>query len=676
MVRRAALGLVLASTQAWHAEAGAQVAFDAPGGDLMFGADYEAMKKTLEPSLKIVQQHVRAVRKAKEGNDGEATMTFHDWLWKDLDPSTQQAMKAIQDGLVPLLGTHRSRLAQPLVTMDELYVSAVTHTEGSDKVFITPHMDGFFQWLPLAAVKRCIYGVDVRSDGKIDVATIRPYHPVPSQQKVIVGTGDVVCFDYNHDIHWITQTVPENRSSTNSSEGTGVVRVVLKFHYVEVPKGLSDFGPVAAELNSRYNVFARSLFVTSLDPDSSALAKYVGHFINLITNLSYVEYYTGLFSMIRVLMLLFVCGFRPSLLMPSLGVAHYFTYIFTFLFRSMPLEVFIRDAMFLKSSAMTVLALTYFQHSISFLSILVAAAGFALSAAAFKALGHESTYFGWQYGRDVKPVEEWPYGTHFGFAIPHPMILGSAIGLVGLLINAGFRRSYGRCILAHLVLYGVVLALEITDVHVPQALSYGTLAAEFETFHKNPGNIWAHLFTTALGFFGVMATIRWVAVKAGWNAGSTVCGVVFICLLFVSAAVYYNDPDVATLTGLTFILLGFSTCMFRPSLLVSLLTIVIGFGLQEVAHMFYQEPAYMWSYFDGSAAAVSKLVLHTVFLIPFNFRLMLAPELKVLQAPERMAAAGLSVAIGLALTSATLFGGSTAAPKVAPPKAGKKAKKA
>jgi len=43
--------------------------------------------------------------------------------------------------------------------MDELYLSAPKHVEGSDRVFVTPHIDGFVGWIPFMRAWRCVYGL-------------------------------------------------------------------------------------------------------------------------------------------------------------------------------------------------------------------------------------------------------------------------------------------------------------------------------------------------------------------------------------------------------------------------------------------------------------------------------------------------------------------------------------
>lgn len=610
------------------------VPIDAPGGDLMFGAKYEAMKVRLAPVLTLVQQYSQGLVMEHVAQSSKE-MTFHTWLWEGLDNSTENAIRKIQSELVDGLGTHRSRVAIPLDSMDEFYSSAVAHVEGSDKVFVTPHMDGFFQLLPLASVKRCIYGVQVVGDDGRGVFTLRPFHPVPSQQRVVVHNGEAVCFDYNHDIHWIEESEASGDSCNSSTSSHCVAsggprRDVLKFHFLEVPKALTNFGQLVEAVNSRYNAFARQLFLRTIDPDQGLSEAVLGHFVNAVTSLSYLELYCGYFGVFRVLFLV-LTALSPSRLMPSLGISHYLLYIFVFVFRSTPLEVFMRDAFYLKSCAMVVVALCYAQFRINILSAIIAAAGFGLAFAAFIALGKEATYFGFQYGRPSSIVQDWPYGEHLGIRIPHPMILGSSLGLIGTCINSGFRRAHGRCILVHLILYAIVLGLEISDLHVPPRLNYNELFAEFQEFHRNASNVWAHVFTTGLGFLGGLGLLRALAEKCCCQASDAVHGTVFISFLFLSSAVYYHDPDVAVLSGIMLMVLGFLAVALKMSTAESLVVIAVGTVLQEASHVVFQEPAYMWSYFDGSGAAFCKLFLHTAFLCAFNIRSVMTPELKAFE---------------------------------------------
>lgn len=84
-------------------------------------------------------------------------------------------------------------------------------------------------------------------------------------------------------------------------------------------------------------------------------------------------------------------------------------------------------------------------------------AGVALSVRAAQVLGLERTYFGVELGR-VAPtrIDRFPYGT-----IPHPMILGAVVALVGVGVQPGVYASWPWLAPAHVVAYSLHLAQEV-----------------------------------------------------------------------------------------------------------------------------------------------------------------------------------------------------------------------
>jgi hypothetical protein len=78
---------------------------------------------------------------------------------------------------------------------------------------------------------------------------------------------------------------------------------------------------------------------------------------------------------------------------------------------------------------------------------------------AASALGKERTYFGVELDR-VPPrrIHRFPYGT-----IPHPMILGAIVGLLGLHAMSGFRAVLPWVISVHIGLYLLHLLQEQMD---------------------------------------------------------------------------------------------------------------------------------------------------------------------------------------------------------------------
>jgi hypothetical protein len=156
---------------------------------------------------------------------------------------------------------------------------------------------------------------------------------------------------------------------------------------------------------------------------------------------------------------------RPLVLGASF--VHYLMYLAAFhVRRDVAFGAFVRDAVFFKVVSFTVLGALYLSaRTWDPVSAALVAAGFGLSAISARALGWQRTYFGVELGA-VAPgrVDRFPYGT-----IPHPMIAGSVVGLLGVHALAPFREAWPWLVPAHLVLYAVHLLQEVSDWHLAPA---------------------------------------------------------------------------------------------------------------------------------------------------------------------------------------------------------------
>ena len=88
--------------------------------------------------------------------------------------------------------------------------------------------------------------------------------------------------------------------------------------------------------------------------------------------------------------------------------------------------------------------------------------GYGLSIAATGALGIDQTYFGVELG-EVEPnfVHGFPYDV-----VPHPMIIGSMVGLLGFHKMAGFRAALPYAIPMHCTMYFIHMVQEqINDIY-------------------------------------------------------------------------------------------------------------------------------------------------------------------------------------------------------------------
>jgi hypothetical protein len=123
---------------------------------------------------------------------------------------------------------------------------------------------------------------------------------------------------------------------------------------------------------------------------------------------------------------------------------------------------FRRDAILMKSVALTALASAYVTQpwhwsSLShWSSALAIGAGFMLNLAAARALGYTRTYYGVELG-ELPPqrVTSFPYSV-----VPHPMLVGNMLAFGGTLLHPGFREAWWPLAVVHIALNGALIVME------------------------------------------------------------------------------------------------------------------------------------------------------------------------------------------------------------------------
>jgi hypothetical protein len=149
-------------------------------------------------------------------------------------------------------------------------------------------------------------------------------------------------------------------------------------------------------------------------------------------------------------------GGTEALAVYALSFWHYALYWLAYRHGCMRQDVFMRDAVLMKSVALLALGWAYLAAPADWLSLAVIALGFGLNATAARALGPERTYYGYELSR-LPPLKitAFPYGR-----IAHPMLLGNAAAYGGTLLNAGFRRDWWPLACAHVALNVGLLIME------------------------------------------------------------------------------------------------------------------------------------------------------------------------------------------------------------------------
>lgn len=151
-------------------------------------------------------------------------------------------------------------------------------------------------------------------------------------------------------------------------------------------------------------------------------------------------------------------GAPPALAVGALSFWHYALYWLAWRYRAIPLALFRRDAVVMKSVALLVLGAVYFTAPPDLWSLTAVGAGFLLNLAAARALGPDRTYYGHELARlPLLRITAFPY-SH----IAHPMLVGNMTAFGGTLLNAGFRADWWPLACAHVALNAGLMVMETT----------------------------------------------------------------------------------------------------------------------------------------------------------------------------------------------------------------------
>lgn len=138
---------------------------------------------------------------------------------------------------------------------------------------------------------------------------------------------------------------------------------------------------------------------------------------------------------------------------------HYGLYLVVFARRDWPFDRFVRDAVLFKTLSMAELGWIWLTSGPGIGSVALVSLGVGLSCWAASVLGFERTYFGVELGR-VPParIARAPYGW-----VPHPMILGALVALLGVELVPAVRAGWPWLVPIHVALYLAHLLQEVLD---------------------------------------------------------------------------------------------------------------------------------------------------------------------------------------------------------------------
>jgi hypothetical protein len=547
--------------------------------------------------------------------DPDNAGTCHQWT-TELGEEAFENVKAIKQTAADYIQTtakvsQNRRILMWNDPMDELYLSAPKNTEGSDRVFVTPHIDGFVGWIPFMRAWRCVYGLT----GPHDTVTILPMKN-PDSRELTLGPGVFTCFDYNREIHWI-----ENRPKGDTPN---LERIVLKLHFYDYPALFGVLGEWFGKLNAEYNFFARRAFLVSQFPDRSLFSRLVARVINGITIFGgNAENVYGYCNIGIVLSILLATKGNLANTANWTGVLHKIACLFAVVFHSVTLGMLTRDVLALGTTAILFTGLAYLQacfKKFDLISFGMVNLGTFLYLSSFNALGTDRFIYGAQLApetyADAPLFTEFPYDT-----MSHPFTVGAIMILFGLRIHPIFGPKFHKSFLAQLSLLMLLLFVEVYHIKLDDKMDYFNTFDEFAKFHKIPLNIYLHLLTTMIGIMGVLGLVNNLFNSTDKSSSSKTCPVwATIALTWLIVRFTVPDDDVAFITVPLFGMMAYLMNKTKPNSMICIVLLILGTGGQEFAHYYFKEETFMNNYAEVSTDALITFALHNVWLIPFEVR--------------------------------------------------------
>lgn len=179
----------------------------------------------------------------------------HEWINNVENSSYRDSLNRIRINQEILNKIHErfpDSTVKNVTEADEIYwaVSPIDAV-GSDRSLVDCHYDAPFSWFPTGGV--VFYRVIIACNENNDVTTIFPTENI----KVKMTTSDFHGLDYNKDWHCVEGSIPK-----------GKYRVLLKMHYLIIPKDSEAFENWVRWINVNWTIGSRETMRMSANPQN------------------------------------------------------------------------------------------------------------------------------------------------------------------------------------------------------------------------------------------------------------------------------------------------------------------------------------------------------------------------------------------------------------------------
>lgn len=213
--------------------------------------DFRVISGDISAEIKVDTDVIEAI--AKERYKHHVSKAHHEWINEIDDLQLKSAIDNIRSQraiFIRMQEEFPGMTIRSVKEVDEIYWAVSPDAaKASDTALVDCHYDAPFGWIPTFGVTfyRIIIGMNENN-------TVTTYFP-DEDKKVKMTTGEFHGLDFNQDWHCIDGTIPKGKH-----------RILLKLHYIVIPKNRRTYAKFISYLNTCWAKFSRSSMNLSSDP--------------------------------------------------------------------------------------------------------------------------------------------------------------------------------------------------------------------------------------------------------------------------------------------------------------------------------------------------------------------------------------------------------------------------
>ena len=216
---------------------------------------YEGFQVISGNATKELSNELSYITEVAKKRYGHIHIAHHEWINLIEDKKYKDTIDKVRTSNVILEKIYEkfpNTTIKNVTEADEVYWAvSPKQAIGSDRSLVDCHYDSPFSWFPTGGVT--YYRVIIATNENNDVSTYFPDENI----RVKMSTGDFHGLDYNKDLHCVDGQIPKDK-----------VRILLKLHYIIVPKGAESWEQYVRWINVKWTEISRETMRMSAKPEN------------------------------------------------------------------------------------------------------------------------------------------------------------------------------------------------------------------------------------------------------------------------------------------------------------------------------------------------------------------------------------------------------------------------